>query len=125
MQNQNTQIRTLEQAISEWRAGKLCALVEYRSSKAEPIRWRDKDTHMTMNAVTLTHSVETETQTIMVSERVDDNFDWKDYKAPFTKGQKAIVFFDSVGRNKGVTTLYGKLEPVTESKPLDTKPPNK
>lgn len=110
---ETTTVKTLEQAVKEWQSGTLCALVEYRSSKAEPIQWRDKETHMVMRGVTLTHAVESDKGSMMVSERVPEDFNWKEYTSPFRKGQKVLCLFDSVGRTKGNTTLYGRLEAVS------------
>lgn len=104
--------KTIDQAVSEWKAGNLIALVEYRSSKAEPITWSDRETGRAMKAVTLTHVVENDKTSMIVSERVPETFDYANYVPPFKKGEKVLVQITSVARAKGVTTLYGTLEPL-------------
>ena len=107
---QDTSAKTLEQALSDWKNGALIAVAEYRTSRAETITWRDRETQRTLKGVTLTHSIEVGGTTTMLSERVPDEFDPKQYQSPFTKGENVLVHIDSITRNKGVTTIYGKLE---------------
>lgn len=122
---QTTTSKTLEQALTDFRNGKLSAIAEFRSSKAERIKWRDKDTQRVMTGVTLTHSVELLGVTAMVNERVDEGtFDERSYVSPFTKGTPVLVNIDLITKTKGITTIYGTLEhlemngsPAPTSKP--------
>lgn len=109
----NTTPKTLEQAVSEFKSGKLCAIAEYRSSKADRIKWRDKETQRVMTGVTLTHAVEFNGTTAMVNERVDEGtFDERAYVSPYVRGSSVLVNIDLVTKTKGITTIYGTLDPI-------------
>lgn len=118
---------TPEQVKVDFDAGTLMVQLEYRSSKCENISWRDKNPpHATLKGVAVTHSCENNTEAIIISERVPDDFDVKTFAPPFKRGQKVICYFDDVSKNKGVMTLRGKLKAIeANGKPVDTKPPGK
>lgn len=112
----NNGVKSVEDAVKEFLGGSLIAIAEYRSSRAEAIQWRDKDTQNIMHAVTLNHSIEIGNNTILLAERVPNDFKPQDYQSPFLKRQQVLVRIELVTRNKGMTTIYGKLEPLATPK---------
>lgn len=107
---------TLEQAISEFKRGKFVVVAEYRSSKAENIKWRDQQSGRMLSGVTLTHVLECDGATIMVGERVPDDFDPKEYQPPFSKGQAVLLRLERLYTEKGVQKANGKLEALASEK---------
>jgi len=103
----------LSEAVAKWQAGDRLLFGEYRASKAEVIKYRDKTSHQMTEMKMLRHTVEIGSDSVQVNERVDDNFDVAGYKPPFTKGQKVVVFVDSLLIEKGVPNARGKLEAIT------------
>lgn len=93
-------------------AGKPLLVVEYRSSNPEVITYRDKQTGRSANFKALTHTVELGTASVMVRERVGDDFDPATYKAPFKKGTRCILHLEGFGRESGVYKAAGVLEPL-------------
>lgn len=106
-------MKTVDQAITEFKSGKILALGEYRSSRAEKIQWRDKETQRILTGVTLTHSVELDGNTILLSERVPDDFDPKNYTSPFPKGASVVVHIQGLYTEKGVNKARGTLEEIS------------
>jgi len=105
---------TKKQAVEAFERGEPVLLLEYRSSRAETIRWRDEHTRTVLTAPMLTHTVENEKQAMFVAEQIDEkSFDPLAYKSPFQKGQKFVVFVSSMQVAKGVTSIRGRLEAVT------------
>jgi len=103
----------LTQAVEQWQGGARLLFGEYRSSKAEVIKYRDKTSHQMTQMSMLRHTVEIGADSVQVAERVEDNFDAAGYKSPFQKGQKVVVFLDSLVIERGVPTARGKLEAIT------------
>lgn len=101
-------------ATSEWLTGRMLLVAEYRSSAAEVIQYRDKQTGKAATLKTLTHQVELGNTSVQVRERVDDNFDTAGFKAPFKKGTMVIFRVESLTRDKGVFKGAGVLEPLSE-----------
>jgi len=91
--------------------------VEYRSSKAERISYRDKETKTAQVLVLLSHTVENATGSIRVSERVEDTFDPDKYVAPYEKGARVVLVLQSLQVARGITTASGKLELLNDLAP--------
>lgn len=92
-------------------AGKPVLLVEFRSSKAERIKWRDKESKATLEAPLLRHSVEAEDGTpYILNERVPETFDETKFAAAFKKGDKCVLLFTSMIVEKGIAHFQGSLE---------------
>lgn len=104
---------TQKEAVEAFLSGKRVAVVEYRSSKAETINWRDKESNKALTAVFLRHNVEMDDITATVNERTAEGFKPEAYKAPFTKGQKCVLVFSDLTTVKGVTTSRGVLHPLS------------
>jgi hypothetical protein len=97
-----------------WEGGGQVLLCEFRQSIAEKITWRDRGNGQMKSAPMLRHTVETESSTIIVNERVEETFDVNGYEAKFKKGQKVALFFSEMTVEKGVTSMRGELRQVTE-----------
>jgi len=103
----------LTEAVERWKNGERLLFGEYRSSKAEVIKYRDKTSHQMTEMKMLRHTVEVGPDSVQLAERVEDNFDASSYKSPLTKGQKVIIFLDSLLIERGVPTARGKLEAIS------------
>jgi len=103
----------LSEAVERWQKGERLLFGEYRSSKAESIKYRDKTSHQITSMNMLRHTVEVGPDSIQVNERVEDTFNPETYKSPFVKGQKVVIFLDSLLIEKGVPSARGKLEAIS------------
>lgn len=90
--------------------GEPLVAVEYRSSKAEKIQWRDKETRSLMHAVTLAHTVENKSGSIRVADRAPDDLDPEKYVPPFKKGDAVILHLTGLQVQRGVITAQGTME---------------
>lgn len=90
--------------------GYLGFIAEYRGSKAETINYMDKKSGKAASMNTLRHNLELGETAIAFNERVDDAFKVTEYKQPYKKGQKVLVFLTSLQNDKGVTRASGRIE---------------
>ena len=95
--------------------GEFLAVGEYRHSRAEMINWRDKQTGRAMSAPVLRHTVEFDSQTIAVSERVPDGTKLEDIHVAFKKGEVVVLLLETMERNLGNVSARGRLERLTGS----------
>ena len=102
----------IDEAVRRWQSGHRLLFGEYRGSKAEEIRYRDKTTRNVQTMKVLRHIVEVGDDAIMVAENVEDDFDVQNFQAPFQKGQKVLVELQSLAVNRGVFEARGLLVPV-------------
>lgn len=92
-------------------SGKPVLIVEYRSSKAERITWRDKTSKAMTSAPMLRHTCEAvDGSCYIVSERVPENFDVDKFQPSMAKGSKAVLLFSSMSTERGITQFQGHLE---------------
>jgi len=85
-------------------------VAEYRRGNVEKINFRGKD-GKPAEMVVCRHTVETETQSIAVSEFVDkDKVDVNKWKPPFEKGAKIVIRLTGLERNQGAITARGEME---------------
>lgn len=106
---------TMAEAVAKFQAGQPCLLVEYRSSVAERIKWRDKESRATLEAPILRHNCEAVDGTpYIINERVDEKlFDEKAYRqTTFKKGDKALLQFATMVIDKGIKHFGGTLVPI-------------
>lgn len=90
--------------------GKPVILCEYRSSKAERIKWRDKTSRATLEAPILRHSVEAADGTpYVVNERVPETFDETKFASQIKKGEKVALLFESMTSEKGIKHFGGQI----------------
>lgn len=104
---------TNKELMEQIMAGKPLVVVEYRSSKAENIKWRDKETQKTLTGVFLRHTVEAGEVSVAVNERTGEDFKADGYKAPFKKGEKCVLVFTDYQTVKGATSARGVLVPLS------------
>lgn len=102
------------EAIKRWESGEQCMCVEFLSSKAETITWRDKVSRGVMTAPILTHTVITKDGAAIAGERVDEKtFDPHKYVSPYKRGDKLFVSFIGSNTEKGRQSLSGcKIERI-------------
>jgi hypothetical protein len=103
----------IDEAIKRWQSGERLLFGEYRASKAEVIKYRDKTTRAITSMSVLRHTVEVGPDSVVVNERVEDDFDAEHYKSPFAKGQKVIVHLDSLVIEKGIPQARGKITAIS------------
>jgi len=100
------------EAMKQWESGAALLCVEFRMSKCERINWRDKTSGKAMSAPVLRHTVETATEAITVSERLDDNFNVETFKPAFQRGQRVLLHVTEMSTQGGVKSARGLLEPL-------------
>jgi hypothetical protein len=113
---------TKDQAVSKFLAGEPIVFVEYRSSKAEVIKWRDKESRRVLTAAVLRHTVETDSGAIVVNERLSAEFPdevaqaqfCEYYKSVFVKGSKVLLHLKSLSTVKGIVMADGALEAISK-----------
>jgi len=104
---------TKAEALKQVESGVLGTFVEFRKSIAEIIKWRDKaGSGKMLQAPTLRHTVESETSTISVNERVEDTFDVLTYRPPFEKGAKCFLIVTEYRTERGNVSARGELIPL-------------
>jgi len=96
-----------------WAKGAVVVIVEFRKSQAERINWRDKSTGKAMTAPILRHTVETDRDVLVVSERVPENFDVENFKSEYAKGQKCLLSITELATERGLMTVRGELTPIS------------
>jgi hypothetical protein len=107
----------LEQAITLFKTGQFVAIGEYRMSKAEIIKWRDKTNGKEMEAPILRHVVEFGDKSVAVNERVASNTKLDDIKVPFVKGDAVIMHVEELTAQKGLVSCRGRLEAIAKTSP--------
>jgi len=77
-------------------------------------KWRDKGSGAMMEAEMLTHTVESGSESIAVNERQPDGWKAESYVCPFKKGQKVLLWIESMMTQKGLTSSRGQIQPIKE-----------
>jgi len=103
---------TQADAVKSFLAGEKVQVVEFRSSKAETINYRDKVTGKPMAFSQIRHSVEIGDSPAVVSERTPEGFNASEYRPSLTKGTKCLLRFDSCTVEKGITHFNGTLQSI-------------
>lgn len=103
------------EATAEFLAGKFVVVGEYRASSAETVNYRDKTTGRAASMESLRHTVETESGSFALDERVPDGAKASDVLASMkaaglVKGSRVLVRLTSFLTQKGVTSARGTLE---------------
>ena len=105
---------SLKDVLAAFQRGAKVFLVEYRKSTAENITWRDKQSGRTLTGAVLRHTVETETESLIVDERPPDEFKVELFKPPFAKGQRCALWLTEMTSERGVNRARGQLQAVSE-----------
>jgi len=98
--------------MKRFESGERVFIGEFRNHKIDHVTWRDQSSGRTMTGDFLKHSVESGSDSLLVSERTPVDFDPSKYVCPFKKGQKVLVSLTSLTQSKGVFSASGKLEPI-------------
>jgi len=108
---------TQKDAIAAFLAGEQVLFVEYFTSKADHIRWTDKDTRKPLEADVLSHTVLTAEAAIRVDQRLEEGQSAAQVKAMMQsnikRGDKVLLRFSMLAVNKGSITCRGTLDKVT------------
>jgi len=108
----------LSDATNKWKNGARVLPVTFMKSKADRIKWRDKESRAMMEAPILAHTVATEDGDMMIiNERVPDTFKEGDYKSPFTKGSKCILEYTTIYEERGVLQARGQIHVIDPETP--------
>jgi hypothetical protein len=101
-------------AVERFKAGKLVVMLEYRSGRADSITYRDKLTRQPMVLQKISHSLEFADGTqVTLNERVPDNARLDGWQPPFAKGTRVLVTVSRFVVEKGVASLGGSMESVS------------
>lgn len=92
--------------------GRRVVVGEYRASKIEEIKWKDKETHQPKQAVFCRHTVEFGPESVQVNERVPEGAAVSDIKVPWVKGQIVALVDFTWEIFKGASTVRGTLQSV-------------
>jgi len=103
---------TEQQVVKQFLMGLPVMVVEYRSSRIDPIQWRDKATGQRREAVLLKHTVEAGDRSFVVNERMPDDWDATKYVSPNKKGQRMVLEFTDFKTERGRSEASGKLIPL-------------
>jgi len=103
---------SMTDAVLLFKSGSPCAIGEYRSTEAETIPYRDKESGRSMSFSQIRHVVEFGPKSVQVQERVPDNFDPTKYRSPFKKGGSVFVHIASLEQSRGVLTIRGSLTAI-------------
>lgn len=106
---------TDEEFLKRAKAGELIAIGEWRSSKAEIIKWRDHQTGRAMEAPNLKHNVEFAGTPVAVGERVAEGTKLEDIHVSFSKGDMVVLSIETISRTKGLMSATGRLERLTSA----------
>jgi len=106
---------TKTEAVARWELGEVLIVAEYRGSKADQLKWRDKTTGRQLEAETLRHTVEAGGGSFAVDERLAEGVKGAEriaelQKAGIVKGEKCLVVLTQLLTVKGVTSARGSLE---------------
>jgi len=91
-------------------AGQALVLVEYRQTKVEVVKYRNKETGKAEEMRKIRHHVEGGGAAFPIEERVPEGLNLDTYKSPFAKGQMVVWHVDSMSKVKGVERNSGILE---------------
>ena len=106
----------MNEAAEMWKSGKRVLPLRFLKSRAERIKWRDKESKAMLEAPILTHNCTTlDGDIIVVNERVPDTFKETEYKPAFKQGDTVLLEFTTIFDERGVTTARGVLLPLANS----------
>ena len=89
--------------------GEAVAVVEYRGSEVDEMKWTHEKTGRTMTAQIVRHRVETSSESFTVTEFLPDGYDTSKFVCPFKKGQRVVWIVEKLFRNKGAIQAGGTL----------------
>ena len=95
-------------------SGVPCCVVEYRKSKVEEVKYRDKETGQPHQFTKLSHAVETSNSAFTIDERTSDDFSAATYRPSMRPGQKVVWLVQSRTMNKGRAINTGQLVPLEQ-----------
>lgn len=105
---------TLKEVLQRVQNSEPLLIVEYRSASVDVIKWRDKTTGKEMTFTKITHGVELGPKAVTVSERVPEGLDVSKWVQSIPKGAKAVLFLETLTREKGITSASGTLDQIKD-----------
>jgi len=115
------QIKTLSksEATLAFLAGEQVIVVEYRGSKVDHVQWRDKQSQRAMSGDFLRHTVESNSASFPVDQRLAEGETAQAViaeleKAGLKKGDKCILRYTQLTSAKGRVEAKGVLEVFTK-----------
>jgi len=114
-----SQKHTEADAIRLFKAGRMVLVVEYRGSSVDHITWTDKQTRVRKEADLCKHTVEVGSRSMMVNERMAEDWDgraaagrFEAGQFPFPKGTRCVLEYKWVSQERGVLEAEGVLVPL-------------
>lgn len=105
MQDKPKSVKEAE-LIGYLKQGNALVIGEFRTSKCDEITFRE-DGGKRRQAVVIRHTVECGESTVSVSEFAPDEFKAADFKPPYKKGDRVVVFLAGYVVDKGNVTVRG------------------
>jgi len=102
----------IEQVQKLMQGGGVFAIGEFRKSKLENVKYRDKQTGKMAEFNSHVHTIETGEDTIFVQDRIEDGTDPHTLKPPFPKGVKVIVGITTLERVQGFLRATGTMSAI-------------
>lgn len=100
-------------ALKLLEAGFLGFIAEYRSGKATEIPYVSKQTGKSAVMKKVTHTLEVNGESVLMSESLKDDFDLTKYVPPAKKGDTVLVHMRELENDLGSIRARGKCEVVT------------
>lgn len=100
---------TNEEALKGFEQGRRFIRCEFRMSKAERIKYLDKQTRKEAHFDTIKHTVEMGDVSAVVVERPPEGFEVEKYQAPCPKGTPCVLEFSGCETVNGILKFNGNL----------------
>jgi len=90
--------------------GYLGFIAEYRSSKPAEVPYVSKATGRSAIMKKVTHTLEVNGESVVMTEMLKDDANLAEYKAPAEKGASVLVHLQSLENDKGSIRARGRVE---------------
>lgn len=97
------------EAMEAVKRGQAVMLCEYRGFSGDVMTWNDKTTGRRKTAPIAVHRLETETESLSITEFLEEDADVDEMEAPFKKGEKCWLLVEALKNEKGTLTARGQL----------------
>jgi len=87
---------------------------EYRNSKSEMLKWRDKMTGAAKEGPICRHTIEGGGISYAAAARIPDGTKLEDIRIPFRKGDAVVIRFTEYTTTRGAVAVRGELEKLQD-----------
>jgi len=103
---------TEQELLGRMMTGGVWAVGEYRNGKCESIKWRDKTSGKSMEALVGRHTIECGADTVTFSPRLPEDYRHEEFGPLVPKGTRVAIAVQRMEMDKGNVTLFGTLHEV-------------